>query len=223
MARYFTEETDRSIEKFLDSTDIAEKHRIFDGEIRPAFQKLIENQIFVYRFFSLDDVETLKMECLTNLYETLPKYDRAKSTKGFSYFNQVAKNWFIHKYRERSKKNKLESDLYHDLDHEKMKNDPSLRDASREDEILEKEFWVSLHQNMDVWRAKLTKQSEKQVLEAVIFLLQNPDDVPSYNKKAIYIYLRELTGLNTKQVVVHLKKLKTYYLKFREQFHLAED
>lgn len=218
MSQYFTSETDKHIAKFIDSTSNEEKHKIFTEGIRPAFEKLIENLIFVYSFYSIDDVETLKRDCLANLYEMIPKYDPKKGHKGFSYFNVVAKNWFIQKTRERNKRNKLESELYYDLDHELAKNDPSFSTTAHQDSIEEREFWLKFYSEMNFWRAKLTKKTEKQVLEAVIFLMKNPDLVTIYNKKAVYLYLRELTGLNTKQVVINLKKIKCLYERWKDEY-----
>lgn len=218
MAEYFTKDTDEALARFIYCTGTNDKHTIFNDEIRPAFEKLIENQIFVYRFFSIDDITTLKQECLSNMYEMIPKYDPQRATKGFSYFNVVCKNWFIQKAREKSKKNRLESELYLDLDHESVKNDPNFSISPHEDEIEEKERWIKFYETMDSWRDQLTKKTEKQVLEAVIFIMKNPDLVSIYNKKAIYLYLRELTGLNTKQVVVNLKKIKGLYNKWSRNY-----
>jgi hypothetical protein len=133
MAQYFTKDTDSAIERFNAAELDDEKHTIFDKEIRPAFEKLIENLIFVYKFYTLGDPPTLQRECLTDLYNTLPKFDPSKASNpnkptstSFSYFNMVAKNWFIARTREASKKSKNESELLYDLDHEVVKHDPSL-------------------------------------------------------------------------------------------------
>ena len=226
MAQYFTKETDKYLQKFLEATTPEEKHAIFTDHIRPAFEKLIENLIYVYRFYNIDDMETLKKDCLANLYEIIPKFKVApdpkeKGSRGFSYFNVIAKNWFIQKTRERNKRNRLESDLHYDLDHEAVKSDPNFSMTPHEDEVEEREFWVKFYEEMEGWRDKLTKKTERQVLEAVIFLMKNPDLVSIYNKKAVYLYLRELTGLNTKQVVVNLKKIKGLFLKWKDRYYTS--
>jgi hypothetical protein len=46
-------------------------------------------------------------------------------------------------------------------------------------------------------------------------LMKNPDDIEIFNKKAIYLYIREMTGLNTKQVVNNLNKLRAKYRDFK--------
>lgn len=220
MTQYFTRDTDIAIEKFLSlpNENTTEKHKIFNEEIQPAFEKLIENLIFVYGFYSLDDVDTLKGECMTNLYEMLPKFDPKKGTKGFSYFNVVAKNWFIHKTRERSKRLKTESELHVDVDHDSLKSDPNFLTSPHESFLEDKEKWIKFYEAMDSWRDELTKKTERQVLDAVIFLMRNPDLVTIYNKKAVYLYLREMTDLNTKQVVVNLKKIKALYDEWQDEY-----
>jgi len=226
MSNYFTIDTDESIERFKAATTDEEKHKIFNDEIRTAFEKLIENLIFVYKFFKFGDIDTLKRECLTDLYNTLPKYDASKSndpkketSKSFSYFNMVAKNWFIAKSREAAKRNKNESDLYYDLDHEKIRNDPNFMVSPHEEFLEEKEKWLEFYKAMESWRHELKKKNERQVLEAIIFLMKNSELVTIYNKKAVYLYLRELTGLTTKQIVVNLKKIKGLYAEWYEEYY----
>lgn len=223
MANYFTADTDRYIKLFLKEEDNTKKHELFNEGIRPAFEKLIENLIFVYKFSSLDDPDTLKKDCLASMYEILNagKFDPEKGTKGFSYFNVVAKNWFVQKARELSKRNRTERDIQVDaVGMPKMlREHPDLVAQSYENTVFEKEFWFSLNTEMESWRPKFMKKNEKNVLEAAIFLLQNPDLVPIYNKKAVYMYLREMTGLNEKQVAMCLKKIRVHYVKWKERYN----
>jgi len=220
MSQYFTEQTDVYIKDFLES-DVPEiKHKLFNEGIKPAFEKLIENLIYVYKFFNLgEDIETLKRDCLANLYQMLPKFKPDKGKKGFSYFNVVARNWFIQKARERTKKNRIEREIHVDIDRDSVKNNEALSYSSHESSVLEKEFWLSMYREFDFWRDKLQKKNEKKLLEAVIFLLTNPELVSIYNKKAVYLYLREMTGLNEKQVAMNLKKLRELYEKFKNDYH----
>lgn len=224
---YFTIDTDIAIERFQQATTDEEKHKIFHEVIEPAFSKLIENLIYVYKFWTMGDPETLKRECLTDLYHVIGKYDadhksadpKKKTSKSFSYFNMVAKNWFIAKSRERNKKVRNESDLAVDLDHESIRNDPSLIVNSHEADVEEREKWIKFYEAMDSWRTKLNKANERKVLDAIIFIMKNAELVTIYNKKAVYLYLRELTGLNTKQIVVNLKKIKALYDRWHNMYY----
>ena len=71
---------------------------------------------------------------------------------------------------------------------------------------------------IESWDTGKLKQNEKMVLEAVKVLVHNIDDIEIFNKKAIYLYLRELTGLNTKQVVNNLNKLREKYRTFKTKW-----
>ena len=63
------------------------------------------------------------------------------------------------------------------------------------------------------------KPTEERVYKAVKILMEEPDDIEIFNKKAIYLYLRELTGLNTKQVVNNLNKLRVKYRSFKSDWN----
>ena len=75
-----------------------------------------------------------------------------------------------------------------------------------------------LLEQIEKWDSPNIKHNEKLVLEAVKVLLHNIEDIEIFNKKAIYLYLRELTGLNTKQVVNNLNKLREKYRNFKNKW-----
>ena len=78
----------------------------------------------------------------------------------------------------------------------------------------DKEFWFELMRNLDKWETVMLKPNEKKVLMAVRHLIDNIDNIEIFNKKAIYLYLREITGLSTKQIVCQLNKMKKKYRSF---------
>jgi len=223
MPIYFGPDVDRAIATYCGTVDIPEKNRIFEENIRPALVKLIDSQMYLYGFYKIDDPELLRNECLSNLYEILPKFDPNKGKKAFSYFNVVVKNWFIWKIREKNKRLKQQADNFYGIDSEVVKNDPSLVGRSYEDEVVDREFWISLHRDMDKWRQLLKKEQERKVLDAIVFLLQNPHLVSIYNKKAVFLYIREMTNLTMKQVNHNMNRLKSMYADFRERFHSGEE
>jgi hypothetical protein len=231
MAEYFGPTTDESIARYNSSDDVDLRKRIFTHEICPVFQKLIESLIFTYKFHGIDDLQTLKDECLVHLYEMLPKFDSTRGSKGFSYFNVVAKNWFMHKFKERKRREINESDLPGwGLSTSGAGDDvaPSKLDQKVprhmlvaqpfQDEIIEKEFWVSFYNDIDKWSEHLVKPVDRRVLDAMIFLLKNPNIASIYSKKAIIIYLRDITGLNSKQISGSMKRIRGLYIKFKDGF-----
>ena len=76
---------------------------------------------------------------------------------------------------------------------------------------VEKEFWTELWKEMESWDTGNLKPNELKVLEAIKLLLEHPDSIEIFNKKAIYLYIREITGLNTKQIVNNLNKMRAKY------------
>ena len=70
---YFTHDTELAILRFQAEPEVVERKRIFVVEIRPAFEKLIENIIFVYKFHTLGNIDILKNDCLSFLFESIPK------------------------------------------------------------------------------------------------------------------------------------------------------
>lgn len=223
MPMYFGPEVDVKIGEYVAEKDPAVKNSIFESGIRPALVKLIDSLMYIYGFYRIDDPDMLRNEALSNLYEVLPKFDPTKGKKAFSYFNVVAKNWFIWKIRERNRRLKQQSENFYGIDHDIVKSNPSMVLSSHEDEIVEKEFWVSLFKDMDRWRPLLKKNQEVQVLDAIVFLLQNPGLVSIYNKKAVFLYIREMTGLTMKQVNHNMNRLKELYMTFRDRFHSGEE
>ena len=68
------------------------------------------------------------------------------------------------------------------------------------------------------WESLKLKDNEKKVVEAIKILLDSIDDIEIFNKKAIYLYIRELTGLNTKQIVNNLNKVRRRYREFKRNW-----
>jgi hypothetical protein len=66
------------------------------------------------------------------------------------------------------------------------------------------------------------KEKEKKVYDAVMMLFDSAEDIEIFNKKAIYLYLRELTGMNTKQIVSQLNKMRKRYREFRTDWDNGE-
>ena len=80
------------------------------------------------------------------------------------------------------------------------------------------EFWQHLWGEIDKWEKLNLKEKEKKVLDAVKILLESKDQIEIFNKKAIYLYMREITGLNTKQIVNNLNKIRTKYKQFKRDW-----
>ena len=213
---YFTQVHEDAIVKYANTEDRELRSKLYIEYIQPAFDQMVDKIIYTYRFTTLPNIDYLKDDCKVWLTTILNKYDPNKGSKAFSYFSVVTKNWFIHKVKKTQKRNRTEVFI------EDMINELEENLISTESTYLEKrselEFWTSLNNEISTWDSFMLKENEKKVLMAVRILLDSADEIEIFNKKAIYLYLREITGLNTKQVVNNLNKLRKRYKVFKNKW-----
>ena len=184
--------------------------------IRPAFSQMVDKIVFTYRFTNLPDIEDLREECKGWLITILAKFDPNKGSKAFSYFSVVTKNWFIHKVKKNKKR--LEREVSFEAVDYDLERDLLDKAESYQDKQVRKELMRNLRKEMDTWKVDFTKPQEKKVYDAVLVLFDSSEEIEIFNKKAIYLYLREITGMNTKQVVTQLNKMRKRYKEFRDDW-----
>jgi len=211
--QYFTQAHEDAIIRFNISTDPKERTELYVKYIQPAFDEMVDKIVFTYKFTTLPNIDELREECKVWLTTILNKYDPSKGSKAFSYFSVITKNWFIHQVKRNSKQKKREVDCT------TLSNEVQLEYMStynKYDEIREREeFWKFLWEEIDSWDMPSLKPNEKKVLEAIRILLSESNNIEIFNKKAIYLYMREITGLNTKQIVNNLNKMRIKYRTFK--------
>jgi hypothetical protein len=149
---------------------------------------MVDKIVFTYKFTTLPNIDVLREECKVWLMTILDKFQPDKGHKAFSYFSVITKNWFIHKVKKQKRKNQREVDY---------------------------DFWRSFYEDMKTWEFNDMRDNDERVYKAIIVLFESKDDIEIFNKKAIYLYLREITGLNTKQVVNSLNKFREHYRDFK--------
>ena len=214
---YFTKIHEEAVVKYAATEDIKIRTELYIDLIEPAFSELVDKIIYTYKFTTLPNIDVLKDECKIWLTTILDKYDPNKGSKAFSYFSVITKNWFIHRVKKNSQKTRREinyDDITKDLEQEHL----SARNPyeSRREEA---EFWKYLWKEIEAWENEDLKPNEEKVLYAVRVLLEKSNEIEIFNKKAVYLYLRELTGLNTKQVVNNLNKLRSRYHVFKKTWN----
>jgi len=216
---YFTKVTEQAIIDYCKTNDNTIRSKLYIEEIQPAFNELVDKIVYTYKFTSLENVDVLKDDCKVWLTTILSKFDPKQGTKAFSYFSVVTKNWFTHKAKKQTQKNRRE------VNYDSMIKEAEISNADSKDilsEAEEKEFWAFLLREVEGWQNIKLKENEKKVLDAVLLLMKNIDDIEIFNKKAIYLYMREITGLNTKQVVSCLNKMRVKFRIFKEKWNRGE-
>ena len=201
-----------------------ERTQLYTEWIQPAFDELVDKIVYTYKFNNLPNCDCLRDECKIWLTTILAKYDPNKGSKAFSYFSVVTKNWFIHKVKKNSNKVKKEVSFENLVENggADILGTSCPNAYSYYAKRTELEFWSNLLEHVEKWNSANLKENEKNVLEAVKILLTNVDDLEILNKKAVYLYLREITGLNTKQVVNNLNKIREKYRIFKTKWNKGQ-
>jgi len=209
--RYFTQVHEDAIVEYAASEDLGIRTQLYKEFIRPVFNEMVDKIVYTYKFNNLPNVDCLKEECKIWLVTILDKFDPTKGHKAFSYFSVITKNWFIQK----TKKNK--SKLIREIEFENIHTvQEKLVVVNQYHNIREKEeFFFLLSQEVIKWKAMNLRANELRVLEAVEILFEERENIEIFNKKAIYLYLREITGMNTKQIVNNLNKIRQRYKVFK--------
>ena len=213
---YFTSDHEEAIVRYARSSCQRERTELYIEYIQPAFNEMVDKIVFTYKFTNLPNCDSLRDECKIWLMTILDKYDPNKGSKAFSYFSVITKNWFIHKVKRQQKRNKREID-YGNIS--KAYEEEFLSTSeSYITEREEKEFWQSFYDELKSWDAAQMKENDLKVYQAINILFESKEDIDIFNKKAIYLYLREITGLNTKQIVNSLKKFRKKYYNFKDDW-----
>jgi len=216
--RYFTEVHEEAIVKYAASQDLRERTMLYKSLIRPVFHEMVDKIVYTYKFNTLPNIDILKEECKVWLVTILDKFDPNKGHKAFSYFSVITKNWFIQK----TKKNKAK--LIREVEFENIHTvQEKLIVENQYHNLREKqEFFILLSQEVVKWKQLNLRSNELRVLEAVEILFLERENIEIFNKKAIYLYLREITGMNTKQIVNNLNKIRQRYRTFKARWDDGE-
>ena len=208
---YFGTPVHDAIVKYNKSDDIAFRHKIYTEEIHAAFLKLAENIIntFKFSYFSYG-FRDLQEEVVSNLVINMHKFDETKGSNAFSYFSVVAKNYLILNNNANYKKLKIHDDV------------DTLYDHGIDDEVIEKS------PSIEVFKKTLTyfenhleslfpKQQDKDVAQSILYLCRNKDNIDNFNKKALYIMIREMTDVKTSKITQVSNVFRKIYPKIQQE------
>ena len=223
---YFSAETQEFIEKYQASECHKEKEKIYVEKIFPAFDKLVENLIFVYNFMNpAENYLDLKADCVSFLYETLGKWSPERGTKAFSYFNVVAKNWLIMNSR-KNKKRSMRHVSLSDADEFNHDDKTALANfdmvPSPETIMLKKNFRHEILEIMREIQRRVRGEKEVLCINAVITVFRNIDELDFLNKRAIFVYVRDISGLSPKQLSVAMSSIRKHYRDVTKEIQARE-
>ena len=212
---YFTQDTENAIIRHNKEDRPYMRERIYNEHIRTAFEKLAENIIHTFKFYYFDvPSEDVKHEVVSFLYMNMHKFTEGKG-KAFSYFSIVAKNYLIlHNNNNYKKMKQTDSEEVTDY-----KRDP-ITEASRADLLTAKKEYLDLF--IEYWENNLTtvfkRKQDMDVANSVLYLMEHRDNIDNFNKKALYIMIREMTNSNTQHITRVVNVMKKHHVNLQHNY-----
>ena len=208
---YFGTPVHNAIVEYNKSDDVAFRHKIYTEEIHAAFLKLAENIINTFKFSYFDyPFRDLQEEVVSNLVMNMHKFDETRGSKAFSYFSIIAKNYLILNNNANYKKMKSHDDISvmngHGAEDEQI-------ETSKTTEIFEKTV-----EYLDGRLERLfPKEKDRHVASSILYLCQNKDQIDNFNKKALYIMIREMTDVQTSKITQVSNVFRKIYPRIQQE------
>lgn len=208
---YFGQDVDDAIAQFLKETHPRVRSKIFEEKIYPAFEKLAQYHYYNWPLYRNPEVIS---ECIVHLYEQIHKFDPSKGSRGFPYFNMIALHFFIGKMKAQKRMVLQEQDV----SLTEVANNNELFAEDFEEKIESDQFVDIFKKHLPLWRDKFTKTHEKQIVDALIKLFDDAESIDIMKKKALFVYLKEITQMNSKQIAINLNKIKKKFLFLKSKY-----
>jgi hypothetical protein len=209
---YFGQEVQDAIIEYNSTESSSEKNIIYGTRIHKAFDKLAENIINTFKFTYFDDpFQDVKHEVVAFMVMNMHKYDHTKGSKAFSYFSVVAKNYLI---------------LHNNNNYKKLKTHDGMDVLDRhrgKDSNYESDFITLTNEIIEYFDSNMNtifkKDRDLRIGYAIVDLMKQRDDIENFNKKAIYILIREMTDVETAHITSVVNVLKKHYKKLQNLYH----
>ena len=225
---YYGVDQEKAVVDFLNAKTVAEKEKIYREYLQEPINKMIE--IIIRRYglhrqsYEFHDLQT---DALSFLMTKFDKFVPEKGKKSFSYFGTICKHYL---YNEMIKEHKHFSSFVNTEDSEP--------EYLRRDDLLYRidDFEVDL----TVFIVKLTSSikeelklndlsdNEFKVGHSLVRILEDWKELfydenstknsTKFNKNLILLYIRNITGLDTKEIRNSMKRFKSLYAIFKNNY-----
>jgi len=208
---YFTIETEEAILEYRNTPSQAKRNKIYNERIHYGFYKLVENIIHTFKFYytEVDNIEDLKYEVISFLLQKLDLYDQSKG-KAYSYFGTIAKRYLIIYNQKNYKKLVSKADIGDQSDDNSLVNSIIVKEPEPELDKLDivELFIKHVDDNLlDLFE----KTEEMKVADAILEIFKKRENIDIFNKKAVFIYVKEMTDCQSNTITKVIKKLKVIY------------
>ena len=214
--RYFTKITEIAINAYNNCDNQHLKNKIYNRFIHYPFDKLSENVIHTYKTYYFDDpYEDVKANVVAFLNEKIDRFDGANG-RAFSYFTVVARNYLFNENnknyeRMKSRENIDAIDLNRNITNEVINKEIQEEKSDFIDHFVD---YIDEHL-YDLF----LKDRDRAIADSINELFRNRIDLYSYNKKALYILIRERTGVDTQYITKVINKMKSIYTELYYEYN----
>tara|TARA_B110001452_G_scaffold48458_2_gene37052 strand:+ start:1020 stop:1754 length:735 start_codon:yes stop_codon:yes gene_type:complete len=188
---YFTKDTEKAIVRYNNEPDSKIRSNIYRNEIHYAFFKLTENIIHTFKFYytEVDKIEHLQHEVITFLLSKIHLFNPENGAKAYSYFGTITKNWLII-YNTKNYKKRVQTAPVDEL----FKDDNYSYQMGEEKEKDRLSIFIDAYVKYveDRFNTFFPKGNDAQVADAILELFRKRENLEIFNKKALYIYIREI-------------------------------
>ena len=196
---YFTKDTENAIVRYNNESNFDIRSDIYRDEIHYAFFKLTENIIHTFKFYytEVDQIEHLQHEVITFLLSKIHLFNPENGAKAYSYFGTITKNWLI-VYNTKNYKKRVQTapvdELYKDDNYSYNIGEEKEKDRLS---IFIDTYIIYVEDRFDIF---FPKGNDAQVADAILELFRKRENLEIFNKKALYIYIREIMATNGLEV-----------------------
>jgi len=214
--RYFTQITEMAINAYNNSDDQVVRDKVFNRFIYYPFDKLAENVIHTYKTYYFDvPYEDVKANVVAFLIEKIHKFN-GENGRAFSYFTVVARNYLFNEnnanYARMKSKEKVGAiDTSRNITNEVVAQNNK---EAKSDFIDHFTKYIDHH-----LYTLFLKDRDRAIADSINELFKNRYDLYSYNKKALYILIRERTGVHTQYITKVVGKLKGIYVELYAEYN----
>jgi DNA-directed RNA polymerase specialized sigma24 family protein len=220
--QYFTQDTEDAIVLYNNTDDSSIRSKIYSDRIHYAFFKLTENIIHTFKFYytEVDNIEDLQHEIITFLLTKIHLFDPSKGAKAYSYFGTIVKRYLIINNTKNYKKRVDKAPVTEIEADDKFSYSIS--------DVTEPTQNDKLYMFMDEYVEYCTKniyelfpkENDAKIADAILELFRKRDNIDIFNKKALYIYIREIIDVKTPKITKIADRLydifKEHYLFYLE-------
>jgi len=206
---YFTKITELAISAYNKTTDnLPVREKVYRRFIYPAFMKLAENIINKVKPDYIDSTfNDLQTDLVTYLTARLDKFN-PNAGKAYSYYTRTSFNYLIAENQKAYSKLKADA-LEIDIDERRNIMTEIHNDDMRE--TLEYFMNAYIEYCYDNLNYIFSNPIDIHVADSVLHIFETRENIENFNKKALYIYIRERTGLETTNITRVVKTLKQIY------------